>query len=753
MNQNIRRKYFEMQGKVIFPEDKGNEHKQLAATVAANFASIGYPMTTEQIKKLAKADADEIVVFYKENYKMFSDILGADKNQKPFYPDFPTGCMKRDNVDYFIDQIIYGLSGLMIEPSVYMHEKEVFPFIGTPMHRVIMEGSIDDLYHTFELAVQSPIAYSKTQREFIIEYVKDNKDALQVVIDNTSTKNRENAVTCAMMVEELSGNDLHTAAFMKQPADLLRYAAFKSVVKENIERDPYLAIPLRDNPKDMPKFTIGRKERAFIMNMLADMAHDDGERLSNKMSGHDAEWKRLFKRLHITDKAWSKPKYAPVKRAIIIIQSGEKLDRPARRIEEAIKNNDLETAVRETQKMPGEFMRRFDKMYRMALEQDKSKVLLDALKGVSERAGIATVTGTIGNIECRGTEEETRYFKAKTGKVYQTSDKNRKAFTEEQVKAVVDIAMAGMAERFKGKTPMGNVYISDTLADVKIPADIRDSSGALGSLTSGSKMPIPEDWELMRFFVGWTNMKRNMKSDDQEYEYGKRIDIDLSVTFCDNDMNRVDFCGWDGNKRGDGYVYSGDVQDGGPCNKDGRAEFVDIDIKAMKAKGVKYIIPQVNSYTGQKFSVQPNTTFGVMKRTNMDMGKNYEPATVMNRFVLDVEDTMVVPYIIDIQNMEIMWVNASSENQAASRSFRDIQRQVGKASTSKTMSLDRLVEANVIANGTKTEEPGNADMLFVRDTDEMAALKEEFGIKDDGKFILSNNMEYITGHLMTEAHT
>ena len=106
MDKNIRRKYFEMQGKLIFPEEKGNNHKQLAATVAANFCSIGYPMTTEQLKKLAKADAKEITDFYKANYEMLSDVLGVGKIQKPFYPDFPEGCMNRDDVDYFVDQII-----------------------------------------------------------------------------------------------------------------------------------------------------------------------------------------------------------------------------------------------------------------------------------------------------------------------------------------------------------------------------------------------------------------------------------------------------------------------------------------------------------------------------------------------------------------------------------------------------------------------------------------------------------------------
>ena len=73
MNKNILKKYYEMQGKVILPEQKDNNNVELAASVAANFASIGFPMTTEQTKHLAKADKDDIIAFFKTNYEMLSD--------------------------------------------------------------------------------------------------------------------------------------------------------------------------------------------------------------------------------------------------------------------------------------------------------------------------------------------------------------------------------------------------------------------------------------------------------------------------------------------------------------------------------------------------------------------------------------------------------------------------------------------------------------------------------------------------------
>lgn len=58
------------------------------------------------------------------------------------------------------------------------------------MHRILIEGSNEDLDETFRMAVKSAIAYSKEQREFIMEYVKENPGSIDALIENVSTKNR-----------------------------------------------------------------------------------------------------------------------------------------------------------------------------------------------------------------------------------------------------------------------------------------------------------------------------------------------------------------------------------------------------------------------------------------------------------------------------------------------------------------------------------------------------------------------------------
>ena len=84
-----------------------------------------------------------------------------------------------------------------------------------------------------------------------------------------------------------------------------------------------------------------------------------------------------------------------------------------------------------------------------------------------------------------------------------------------------------------------------------------------------------------------------------------------------------------------------------------QAEYVDLDLEKLKADGVAYAIPQVNSYTGQKFFNQPHTYFGVMKRTDKDMGKLFEPAAVVNKFILDADARQASMYAVSYTHLDV----------------------------------------------------------------------------------------------------
>ncbi len=62
-----------MQGKIILPkiENENTNNQTMAVTVAANFISMGFPMTTEMIKHLAKAEKQDIIDFMRAIIRFF----------------------------------------------------------------------------------------------------------------------------------------------------------------------------------------------------------------------------------------------------------------------------------------------------------------------------------------------------------------------------------------------------------------------------------------------------------------------------------------------------------------------------------------------------------------------------------------------------------------------------------------------------------------------------------------------------------
>lgn len=759
MNTKLKKMYYEMQHKLIMPENRGEDNKALAATVAANLTSIGFPMPTEMIKELAGASKKDIQQFYKDAYTICGEMVGTKfQNAQPFYPGFPESCMSRSDADYFIDQIIYGLSGLTITPALYEEAKDRLPFIGTPMRHVLEAGTEEEFHQMIQQMYASPIAWSAVERDCISEIIKE--EGLDNIPAAKNIPNRENLVALACIIEKETGKTDHLKDYLTNPTEIMRYVAVKSAERDferghgnitelqngvaNSSQTPsfyrYAALRFADN--EAPSMALSRKDRTIVMGLLERAAKNNGDRMAQQMIAHGSLWKKMIKNMHVGDY----PQYKETQKAFARV-SHQKNPSMRRGIEEAVKSNDAVAAIDAAKRMPGEFARRFDKLLRMAMEQGQTEYAIKALQEIAPKCGINTLLGMTGNLTKRTEQEEARYFKAaKTGKIWKTEDKNRAPIPQYLVTKLTNACYESMIDRYRGKEDMGNVYIGTSMQTCKLPADVRDQGSALGSLTSGSTTPLPE-YETERFFVSWTNIQGH----GHGYGYRSRVDIDLSVEMLDKNGNLMGHIGWNGAKHGDAFVYSGDVQDGGPIGGPGAAEFIDIDRKAALENGVRYIVPLVNSFTGQQFESMPNTAFGVMQRDKEDFGKLFEPASVMNRFVLDAPCTQIVPMVLDLEKNEILWVNEQAQEQVASRGLSDVFRRVERAGQLTTLPLYPVLMANVEANG-HLSSPDKADMLFVTEY-EADELREQYPNVDwsEKTFIYPDNIPYITGVLMPDA--
>jgi len=126
-------------------------------------------------------------------------------------------------------------------------------------------------------------------------------------------------------------------------------------------------------------------------------------------------------------------------------------------------------------------------------------------------------------------------------------------------------------------------------------------------------------------------------------ENERRIDVDLSATAYDNDWKYKTHLDWT-SLQSLGCKHSGDIQSA----PNGASEFIDLNLKSLRKAGIRYIVMNVFSFSGQKYSTFQSFA-GFMEREDANKGEIFEAKTVKNKFDLTSESTVCLPMFFDIE--------------------------------------------------------------------------------------------------------
>lgn len=85
--------------------------------------------------------------------------------------------------------------------------------------------------------------------------------------------------------------------------------------------------------------------------------------------------------------------------------------------------------------------------------------------------------------------------------------------------------------------------------------------------------------------------------------------------------------------------------------------FLDMDLKMLQARGVRFIVMCVSSYSGQSYCDLPECFAGWMSRTNLNSGEPFEARTVEDRVDLDSDSRFSLPLVLDLQRREVLWTD------------------------------------------------------------------------------------------------
>lgn len=455
-----------------------------------------------------------------------------------------------------------------------------------------------DLAKLFERLVAQPLPYSEQDQLDLVELSsRFDVGALQA-------QARENNATLAGLFEAYDWTRSMTVT------DALRVAAVWS------GGDVTLEVP--------PKFKLKRSQRRAIALALEEVLNKSDYAYFD-FARHRELWKRLFTALHVSD--YNVPR---LQGAANLLFNGQ-LSSIDSLIEFLIKERDFAGLMIHFRTMPGVFARRLNELLRkMPDRQDEIIAEFDSVASrVSTRVLVQLRNYFTGPSKA---DAPNLPFAGKSRTARDGFLENRKVGELPEVVEAIDKALS---TKLSGK----KIFIGDNGDGIGVLTSNRSTAIGSRAMAPGSRVPVGKDPEFVTLFTHWKNLE------------GSRVDLDLSALFLSEDLNRSEHLSFYSTTSAHAR-YSGDIVDA----PDGAEEYITVDVKAAQSRKFRYMAIVVNSYTGQKIGSIPECYAGVAVSDSLNF-QDFDAAGVEVRFDLTAEGREVIPLILDLETLELIWVD------------------------------------------------------------------------------------------------
>ncbi len=650
------------------------------ATLARNLQPLGFtlsPALADRLRTLAIADLAHL---YGQIVPILQQMVGANVRHRPMYPNFPSQVMKASDAELYLNALMHYYGDAIGARILPVYEKGARPPLRDDGTRLTVIGLGDeaDLWSIFTQLAGSRVSLSESDREILTWFVREYGDAaVEHLPDQIPFK--EHLCQLAALLIEHTHSAHRLAGLVKTATDVLRIAVSLSGGEVS------LATPTR-----LKRWT--RTERRLLLGYLDGCAN-----LVEDMARYQEQWVVLLHGLHVGDYARRYPRACAAAQAV---RGQEPIRTFSGRVETKITAGDFVGAADALRARPGEFARRLDRLFRESgTPNDIAGTFLD----VADSVATPVLLQVQHHFAHRGTRPVRAVFPkgslAKMRLIGARQDDLAPSFCSH----FAALVRAVLVERFRALPPLGTCYIAPVLFDIVVPFAQRSASRQFHTLPRGSKLPITGEGNTLRFFIHW------MDAEDRT-----RVDLDLSAMFLDAEFAQCGTVAYY-NLREIGGHHSGDLTSAPP--PDGASEFLDIDMRRLADRGVRYVAMCVNSYTRQPFRKVPACFAGWMLRQRPNSGEIFEPRTVANRFDLTAETAICVPALFDVVERRAIWVdlglkrnphfvNSVHGNRA---NLADIARVMSDLDR---MRLGDLLAMHVEARGERVPRPAGANHVF-----------------------------------------
>lgn len=718
-------------------EQTKNE-QALVVTMMKNVQSLGFTFSKELFEALSHMNRDELKVFYSDLIPALKELVGADVEYNPMYPNFPTQVAEMDGIELFINAIVHYWSFGTLMPEYEKDER--LPLIDVNKMALLSTGNHEDLMEIFKNLVASKTSLSAQDKEDVTTIIKDCADYANYLPDEIPLKENV-ALIGKLIIEEAPVKSASAISkYFRTATDVLRLVTALS--------DGDISLAGKTKYRNLK-----RRERRMILDLLANCGN-----ITEDLFRYQYEWIRVAEILHPFE--YNYPRYKDVNKAFNTLRNDKKPLMFGGKVQTAILRKDMKAAADLLKSRPGEFARQLDKVLR---DSDNPAYILECFKSVAVEISAPVLLQVRQHFIGRMAEtpNPVRVFFPKGNLAKAMSIKNELPAIDKTIcQNVAKACRDALIEQYKSKESLGKVYVDEEFKNYLVPFSQRSASSTNKSVVRGSQLPIKSDATAVRAFIWWTNTSKGNGWD------AGRVDIDLSAAIYDSDWNYVEHVSYTRLRSGKMKAFhSGDITNGGSLNGKGVAEFIDVDIDAVAENG-RYIVYQVYNYTGQHYSSLENCRFGWMEREDVQSGEIFEPTTVNMVMDVNAEGVTAIPVIFDCVERKFIWCDMNLGIERSHHGGINLESNIsGVTATCYAMThlnkpnIYDLAMLNAMARGTVVTDRNEADIIFSNDTTvpfEIVIEKDETTgeekrvVKDkvDVPIITSFDTDYFMGNLL-----
>lgn len=718
-------------------EQTKNE-QALVVTMMKNVQSLGFTFSKELFEALSHMNRDELKVFYSDLIPALKELVGADVEYNPMYPNFPTQVAEMDGIELFINAIVHYWSFGTLMPEYEKDER--LPLIDVNKMALLSTGNHEDLMEIFKNLVASKTSLSAQDKEDVTTIIKDCADYANYLPDEIPLKENV-ALIGKLIIEEAPVKSASAISkYFRTATDVLRLVTALS--------DGDISLAGKTKYRNLK-----RRERRMILDLLANCGN-----ITEDLFRYQYEWIRVAEILHPFE--YNYPRYKNVNKAFDTLRNDKKPLMFGGKVQAAILRKDMKAAADLLKSRPGEFARQLDKVLR---DSDNPAYILECFKSVAVEISTPVLLQVRQHFIGRMAEtpNPVRVFFPKGNLAKAMSIKNELPAIDKTIcQNVAKACRDALIEQYKSKESLGKVYVDEEFKNYLVPFSQRSASSTNKSVVRGSQLPIKSDATAVRAFIWWTNTSKGNGWD------AGRVDIDLSAAIYDSDWNYVEHVSYTRLRSGKMKAFhSGDITNGGSLNGKGVAEFIDVDIDAVAENG-RYIVYQVYNYTGQHYSSLENCRFGWMEREDVQSGEIFEPTTVNMVMDVNAEGVTAIPVIFDCVERKFIWCDMNLGIERSHHGGINLESNIsGVTATCYAMThlnkpnIYDLAMLNAMARGTVVTDRNEADIIFSNDTTvpfEIVVEKDETTgeekrvVKDkvDVPIITSFDTDYFMGNLL-----